>query len=105
MSAAPKCANCGDSGRNPGSEYLDCTRCDAATQHAELGKFLASNYADPDCAWKVHQRAYAMGVAAESERRLAELLKCAHDTIIYGTGFMRDGEHIPLSDVYKAEEE
>ncbi len=37
MTTAPLCANCGDTGRNPGSMHLDCTHCDEAKISARIG--------------------------------------------------------------------
>jgi uncharacterized protein YukE len=67
------CLNCNGSGHNPGSEYLDCVKCDSANQRATLEKFCngLSGYQDPDDSWAIHQRAYAMGVA-EMREELAE---------------------------------
>lgn len=46
MSAAVKCAHCGDTGMGEGSDYLDCTYCDAAEERAafedNLGSLLLS---------------------------------------------------------------
>jgi hypothetical protein len=60
-----ECANCGGTGRNPGSDYNDCTApgCTAATERVELEKFVAGMgpgalQMDADAViWAIHSRA------------------------------------------------
>ena len=70
------CSNCNDTGRNPGSEYLDCTYCDTAKTRSDLNQFVmnwAKDYGGVppiaifELAWAVHQRAISMAQAKKEQ--------------------------------------
>ena len=73
----PHCAVCGDTGRRTGSDFLDCTACDAATERAALNGAVIAHLLTPGAAaspedlhWTIHQRALA------SERqRIGDLMR------------------------------
>lgn len=73
-----KCSACEDTGNLSKhlAGNLDCTSCSAATDRAELEKWLYKNTAigDQDSAWLIHQRALAMAPKQEaSEESLPEM--------------------------------
>lgn len=65
-----KCSACEDTGNLSKhlAGNLDCTSCSAATDRAELEKWLYKNTAigDQDSAWLIHQRALAMAPKQEA---------------------------------------
>jgi len=72
VGAKEHCEFCNDTGKLPGSDYLDCGHCGAVAERAALEDFAYDKFGglnDPDDRWAIHQRAKTMGRAAA----LAEL--------------------------------
>lgn len=62
--AGHACPYCADTGRRPGSNYLDCGHCQVAQQRADLEKWLAAlplGLSPEDEAWAIYQRGQASG--------------------------------------------
>ncbi len=94
MTAATKCPHCLGTGMLAGSYDLDCTHCDVAHQRLALDAIMRE-HAGPetelsDLLWAIHQRAFAMGMAAA-----AELAKAKQDADI--TDDQIDGVIIDLN--------
>lgn len=58
------CTHCQDSGRSPGSESLDCTRCGAAVERAAFDRWSATWLRNPansrqEHEWAIYQRGKA----------------------------------------------
>lgn len=62
MSAA--CVHCGGTGMLPGSEYLDCTHCDVASQRVMLETWANEQgiRIDPDQLWSVFSLGNRIGL-------------------------------------------
>lgn len=62
-----ECKHCQDSGKSPGSDYLDCRHCDSASERHKLNEFVsklkAERVPEEDAVWLIHRRALARGAA------------------------------------------
>lgn len=88
------CAICNDTGKLPGSDYLDCG-CQAASDRAELDAWSAELpiYQEPaDYRWAIHQRARQIE-RQEQAARIAELeraLRSAHHLLANVEGMSKN---------------
>lgn len=60
------CSNCNDTGKNPGSDYLDCGHCDTATERAEVEAWahhqrMTRQMTTADLDWALYQRGKQAG--------------------------------------------